>query len=162
MQATMILTSLVLLALGGCATGLKSMSSVKDAVILEGATEDIKVWVDGQPVEHRMVVASKNGANEILKGAIDLNPRAKSSYVVTVRQGGREATFTVHRKVATVWVVLDLLFTGGVGILVDWGTGFWNEFADKQIDVREELRTHGKPVALIGPAPTPVAPTPPP
>lgn len=137
---------------GGCATTLKGVSSVNNAVLLEGARKDIQVWVDDKPVEYRMIVASRTGNIETLKAAIDLNPRKKASYKITIRQGGQEATFTVTRSVGMGWFWLDLIFTGGVGLLVDWGTGYWYEFGNKDILVEAMMRKYGKPIAPSDPA----------
>jgi hypothetical protein len=141
---------------GGCATVLKGMSSVRDNVELQGAMSDIQIWVDGKPVQWERMNTSAASNGVVQTGAsIVLNPRKKASYELTFRTGGREATFTVHRKVSKAWLWFDILTTAGVGCLVDWATGYWYEFGDKVINVPQVMQQYGRPIqnaALLPPS----------
>jgi len=60
----------------------------------------------------------------------------KSNYVLTFQKEGYEsATFTIRRQIRAGIVILDVLFTGLVGVIVDAATGAWYSLSPKVVKV---------------------------
>ncbi|MSR20940.1 MAG: hypothetical protein EXR91_08180 [Gemmatimonadetes bacterium] len=58
----------------------------------------------------------------------------KHSYTVTARrQGYRDATGQITRKLRTGPVILDILFTGLLGVVVDAATGGWYDLQPENV-----------------------------
>jgi len=58
------------------------------------------------------------------------------SYTVELRKEGYESQFaTIKSKVGAGWIVLDLVTTGGLGIIVDAITGDWKGLSPKSVSV---------------------------
>lgn len=57
----------------------------------------------------------------------DMSLERKNGYVLTFRKAGyTDATFTIQKKAKAGIIVLDVLFTGLIGVVVDAATGAWN------------------------------------
>ena len=98
----------VLVATTGCAAILKS----KDAPLaVSSSTPGADVLVDGQKVG-------------VTPTSIKLSTTAE--HVITVRSNGKEESCKVATGASGGWIVLDILFTGGVGLIIDYATHDWN------------------------------------
>jgi uncharacterized protein YceK len=92
----------------GCAAVLKT----KDApVTVSSATPGSEILVDGQ---HAGVTPAT------------LHLATTSDHVITVRGAGKEETCHLEGSASAGWIVLDVLVTGGVGLIVDFVTHDWN------------------------------------
>lgn len=57
----------------------------------------------------------------------EMSLERKSSYVLTFRKPGySEATFSIKKKSNVGIILLDVFFTGLIGVVVDAATGSWN------------------------------------
>ena len=92
----------------GCAAVLKT----KDApVTVSSATPGSEILVDGQ---HAGVTPAT------------LQLPTSSDHVITVRGAGKEETCRLEGSASGGWIVLDILITGGIGVIVDFVTHDWN------------------------------------
>jgi hypothetical protein len=65
-----------------------------------------------------------------------LNLERKNDYVLTFsREGYRPATFTINKSVQGGIVVLDVLFTGLIGVIIDAATGSWYKLSPEAATV---------------------------
>ena len=108
--------------LSGCATILKG--SYSTAKIIGVQPEDpLEVYKDSAkiPVESS-------------QGKLTIKLPAQSSHILTIRHKGKEKQYLAKQVPGIGWGVLNLLFTGLIGFVVDGATGNANEFADILID----------------------------
>ena len=60
----------------------------------------------------------------------------KNNYVLTFEKEGYESRqFQIERNIRTGIVVLDVLFTGLIGVAVDWGTGGWYKLSPEFVNI---------------------------
>ncbi len=114
--AKVLLGTLALFILSGCATMFK------------GSVQTIPVM--SQPAGAEVIVDGVSYGNTPLQ----LRLKTNKTYVVTVRNDGKERTFTITNQIGTMWVVLDVL-AGLVPVVVDAATGTWYELSPEQINV---------------------------
>lgn len=70
-------------------------------------------------------ISTEPGTGEFTTPA-SLSLERKNNYVLTFRREGyRPATFQVQKKLQGGIVVLDVLFTGLLGVIIDAATGAW-------------------------------------
>jgi hypothetical protein len=66
----------------------------------------------------------------------EMSLERKNSYVLTFRKEGyTDATFSIRKKANTGIIVLDVLFTGLIGVIVDAATGSWNNLTPEAATV---------------------------
>jgi hypothetical protein len=100
---------LVIAALAtGCAATLKSKQA---PLAVSSATPGAEVYVDGQKVG-------------VTPTSVQLT--TTSEHVITVKGGGKEETCRVATAASGGWIVLDILLTGGIGLIIDYATHDWN------------------------------------
>lgn len=92
----------------GCATVLKGKTT---PVAVTSNTPGATVMVNGQ-------------AAGVTPTTVQL-PN-KEDAVITVHQADKEQTCKMTTSTSTGWVVADVLFSGGLGIIIDWATHNWN------------------------------------
>ncbi len=57
----------------------------------------------------------------------EMSLERKSAYVLTFRRDGySDATFAIQKKASVGIILLDVFFTGLIGVVVDAATGSWN------------------------------------
>lgn len=149
----------VLLAGGssGCATVVKGGSAwgqvqFRNTPKFPDESLNLKVWVDGKPMEPKFQFSKIVGNTVVSEPTIDLSTKKKASYAIRIQSGGCEAEFTVSRSVSGWWIVGNLFLTGGVGIVVDWATGAWYEFGSSAVNyVPSLMKSRGRPVEGVVP-----------
>jgi PEGA domain-containing protein len=104
--ARIMLTAIV--ALGGCATALKSKTT---PISVTSATPGATVFVDGKQAG-------------ITPMTVEL-PNATDA-VISVHKDDKEESCRLATNASIGWIAADLLLTGGIGIVVDWATHGWN------------------------------------
>lgn len=66
----------------------------------------------------------------------EMSLERKHSYVLTFRKEGySDATFAIRKKASTGIIILDVLFTGLIGVVVDAATGAWNSLSPEAATV---------------------------
>jgi hypothetical protein len=96
------------LALSGCAAVLKGKTT---DVTVTSNTPGAAVTVDGKPAG-------------VTPATIALSNKADA--VITVRQADKEESCKMATNASVGWIVADVAFTGGIGVLIDWATHDWN------------------------------------
>ena len=94
---------------GGCATLFKTKST---PVVMNGS-QGAEVIVDGQ---------SKGRA------PLTVELDNKVAHTVIIRDASGDKTCNISASASTGWVVLGIL-AGGVGWIIDWATGAWNDLS---------------------------------
>ncbi len=102
-------TAIIAFGVNGCATVFKGST---DKVSFSAKPEGTKVYVDGS----MMGIAP-----------LALELKSNRDYVIEFRNPGYETkTVRLNSSVGGGWVVLDVLFGGLIGVVVDAATGNWN------------------------------------
>jgi hypothetical protein len=92
--------------------------------------------VQGSP-EGARVTASPDIGNYTIPASLNLS--RKNSYVLTFSKDGyREAKVQIRTSAQFGIIVLDVLFTGLIGVVVDAATGDWNNLSPDQVSVNLE------------------------
>ena len=65
-----------------------------------------------------------------MQGKPSIKLPAQSSHILTIRYKGTEKQYLAKQVPAIGWGILNLLFTGLIGFVIDGATGNANEFAD--------------------------------
>jgi hypothetical protein len=64
----------------------------------------------------------------------EMSLERKNSYVLTFRKAGySDASVTVRKKASAGIIILDVLFTGLIGVIVDAATGSWNSLSPEDV-----------------------------
>lgn len=110
-NAVAIISTVVVIAfIGSCATLFKGSSSKVDFSSDPGGAQ---VYVNGNPI----------GTTPI-----NLKLESKRTYNIEFRKEGYDSrNYTITNHVGAGWIILDVLFTGLIGIVVDAATGAWYE-----------------------------------
>ena len=96
------------LALGGCATVFKSKEGT---ISVTSDTPGAQVMLDGRPVGQtpaNVTVSNKQGS------------------IITVQANGKRADCNITSSASGGWIVADIFLTSGLGLIIDWVTGAWN------------------------------------
>jgi hypothetical protein len=112
MHATRSLLAVVALgslAFGGCATVFKSKEG---SISVTSDTPGAQVMLDGRPV-------GQTPANVTVSN--------KQSSVITVEAHGKRADCAITSTASGGWIVADIFLTSGLGLIIDWVTGAWND-----------------------------------
>jgi len=111
------MVALTVLMFHGCAAIFKGSSNAVDFSSDPGGA---KVYVNGTPM----------GTTPVR-----LKLESKRTYNIEFRKEGYEpSTYTITNHVGAGWIVLDVLFTGLVGIVVDAATGSWYELDQDNVN----------------------------
>ena len=108
--------------LSSCATILKGNYSTAKIIGVQ-AEEVIEVYKDSTKIPV-----------EISQGKLSIKLPAQYSHILTIRYKGVEKEYLAKQIPGTGWFILNLLFTGLVGFVIDGANGNANEFADIMID----------------------------
>jgi len=92
----------------GCATVLKGKTT---PVSVTSNTPGAAVMLNGQPAGVTPTTVQVSN---------------KDDAVISVRQADKEETCKMTTSASTGWIVADVLFSGGIGLIVDWATHSWN------------------------------------
>lgn len=96
------------------ATGCGAVFAAKTRpVIVQSTPPDAQVLVDGVPLGTTPTTVPVNNH--------------KNHTVVVRAPGYPDGTCLVNTRVGVVWVVLDIVLTGLIGVVVDAVTGGWSE-----------------------------------
>jgi len=120
LKKCLVIVGLVVLAVvvyHGCAAIFKGTS---DNVDFSSDPAGAKVYVNG-----------------VIRGTTPLKLKLESKGVYTIefkKEGYGTSTYTITNKVGAGWVVLDVLFTGLIGVVVDAATGAWYELDSKYVN----------------------------
>lgn len=94
-------------------------------------------------------ISTEPGTGEFTTPA-SLSLERKNNYVLTFRREGyRPATFQVQKKLQGGIVVLDVLFTGLLGVIIDAATGAWYKLDPQTAVVSLTALTDGQEPATI-------------
>ena len=104
-------TLISIIALGGCATVLKSKTAT---ITVSSTTPGAAVFVDGKQ-------AGVTPMNLALSH--------KTDAVISVQHDNREETCRMTSHASVGWIIADILVTGGLGVIVDWATSGWNNLS---------------------------------
>lgn len=145
----------LLLLSSSCATIIKNG---KGDLYLKNAPEDLVVFEDGEmlPIElmeNTQAYTFKGQLRDDLGGKITTyysygvtlsNPSKERELVLKSDTSGEQKTVKIETRFRTLWFLVDLFTTGGIGIVVDAVTGDWYEFAGdgddlKYLDVKKHL-----------------------
>lgn len=108
--------------LSSCATILKGTYSTVKIVGVQ-AEEPLEVYKDSTKIPV-----------EVSQGKPTIKLPAQSSHILTIRYKGMEKQYLAKQVPGTGWFILNLLFSGLVGFIIDGANGSANEFADIVID----------------------------
>lgn len=65
-----------------------------------------------------------------------LSLERKNNYILTFEKEGYESRkFEIERNIRYEIIILDVLFTGIVGVAVDWGTGGWYKLSPEFLNI---------------------------
>ena len=107
--------------LSSCATILKGSYSTAKIIGVQ-SEEAIEVYKDSTKI-----------SVELVQGKPSIKLPAQTSHVLTIRYKGTEKQYLAKQVPGIGWGVLNLLFTGLIGFVIDGATGNANEFADIMI-----------------------------
>ena len=69
---------------------------------------------------------------------------SKGTYTIEFKKEGYDpSTYTIMNHVGAGWVVLDVLFTGLIGVVVDAATGAWYELDTRVVNAMLEKQRGG-------------------
>jgi hypothetical protein len=109
------------------------------AVLLAGGLTGCATLFKGE--NQNVSVNSDTAGAEVLvngvsygKAPIQLNLKTNRTYLITVKSGSKEKSYTLNNHVGTLWVVLDVL-GGGWPIIIDAVTGAWYEFDNTSVNL---------------------------
>jgi hypothetical protein len=104
------------------------------ATILKGSNSAVKI-LGTQPGELLEVYKDSTKIPvEISQGNPTVKLPAQSSHILTIRYKGSEKQYMAKQIPGFGWGVLNFLFTGLIGFIVDGSNGNANEFADIVLD----------------------------
>lgn len=127
---SLICVSLLVLSVSGC------------GVIFGGTRETI--WAQSSPMEATVTTSPTTATYTT---PVSLNLERKNNYTLTfTKEGYSSVDFEIQRRLRGGILVLDILFTGLIGVVIDAATGGWYELEPKIAKVTLE-----KVAAMEGP-----------
>ncbi len=108
--------------LSSCATILKGNYSTAKIVGIQ-PEDKIEIYKDSTQIPV-----------EMLQGKPGIKLPAQTSHILTIRYKGAEKQYLAKQVPGIGWGILNLLFTGLIGFVIDGATGNANEFADIVIE----------------------------
>lgn len=100
---------------------LASFFLVSCATVFSGTKAKIKV--SGTPDSSSVYVNGNYAGNAPLKVKVSKNGLKNSGTKVLVKNGDKQQEITLTRKVKVSAVIGNILFTGGIGLIIDFATG---------------------------------------
>jgi hypothetical protein len=138
-----LIQSAALMALCLCTTSCATMfSGQKTEVVLVNPPGDLKVYEDGKelPVEKVMAQVKSKGIGDgqqittYYASGVFVNKKQKR-HKLTLESGGKKGDVNLTSKVNGGMLFLDIVFTGGVGVIVDGATKKWRKIKSNHVDV---------------------------
>ncbi len=113
---------------------LLSMNFFGCAAMLQGTRQMIQA--NSTPNGAKILVSPTN--EEYVTPAM-MNLERKYNYVLTFsKKGYSTAKFNIHKKLDVTMLLLDVLFTGVLGVIVDAATGAWYDLTPEFVTVTLE------------------------
>lgn len=142
MKKTVKSICLVLIAIGAssvlssCATIFTKKTT---PLVLVSPPKDLKVFENGVQLPIEQVFAhSKARGTDVIEtyyaSGVNISKKQKH-HTIVLESGGKKADFKRQTKVNGGIVFLDVIFTGGVGCIVDGITKKWRRIKSTHVDV---------------------------
>jgi len=119
--------------LSSCATVFNSTQ-----VTLYDCPNNIKVSENGQPIEVKQVVFGASQQSTFYTSGMHLK-RSKEDHVITLDNGSKKVDIPLKSTIAGGTIMADLVFTMGVGLIVDIIAGPLRTTKPQHIDVAYQL-----------------------
>ena len=121
-KVKLLLTACSILALPGCG-------------VMSGGTTKI-VSVASSP-SAATITSSPSSGTFTTPASLELE-RKNSYTLIANKDGYSEATFQLQRRMRTGPLILDILFTGLIGVIVDAATGGWYDLKPETVTISME------------------------
>jgi len=113
---------------------LLSFELIGCGAIFNGSTKMIQVQASPSGTK----ITSQPPVGEFI-APTTLSLERKNSYVLTFsKEGYKSASTNIQKKAQAGIIVLDVLFTGLIGVVVDAVTGAWNNLTPDQVSISLE------------------------